>query len=101
RNIIEMSLDIERQDSIPEFSELSLLENVVAILPQNYNYMVTEFQQFPNHITSEGFSIDHFEIKIFVNVDNVEGTHQWFSEYKEISKAMMCETKGFQIQGKK
>ncbi|CAG8747706.1 6648_t:CDS:2, partial [Racocetra persica] len=74
---MEMLLDIERQDSIPESSELSLPENVTAILPQNYNYMVTEFQQFPKHITLEGFSIDHFELKIFANVDNVEGTHQY------------------------
>ncbi|CAG8842514.1 4215_t:CDS:2, partial [Racocetra persica] len=59
RNIMEMSLDIERQDSMPESLELSLLENVATILPQNYNYMFFEYEEISKATMREtkGFQI--------------------------------------------
>ncbi|CAG8650128.1 18004_t:CDS:2, partial [Racocetra persica] len=94
---------MEKPNSIPKSSELlagSLPENVATILPQNYNYMVSEIRQLPNYITPEGFLIDQFEINFFVNVDNIEGARQWFSEYEETSKTTMRETKYFKSKGK-
>ncbi|CAG8811782.1 22394_t:CDS:2, partial [Dentiscutata erythropus] len=98
----EQLSDIEISNNMLSESLIeSLPKNVAPILPQNYNYIVSKFQQFPNYITPEEFSIDQFEIDFFVNVNNIEGIQQWFSKYEEISKTMMPKTKSFQIQGKK
>lgn len=82
--------------------QLELLpENVSALLPSNYNYKISEIRQLPDYITAEGFSICQFEADLFVNVNSIENTRKWFTEFEEESKTTMPETKGFQIQGQK
>ncbi|CAG8731598.1 2423_t:CDS:2 [Dentiscutata erythropus] len=54
----------------------SLPENVMPILPQNYNYIVSKFYQFSNYITPKEFLIDQFKIDFFVNINDIEDTQQ-------------------------
>ncbi|CAG8673743.1 44306_t:CDS:2, partial [Gigaspora margarita] len=101
-DMMGQSSDMELTNNISSEQLVELLpDNVVSILSQNYNYIVSKFQQLPNYITPEGFSINQFKINFFVNINNIESIQQWFSEYEEISKTTMPKTKGFQIQGKK
>ncbi|CAG8682771.1 4158_t:CDS:1, partial [Cetraspora pellucida] len=46
-----------------------LPKHVADILPLNYNYFISEVHQIPAYITMKGFSVDHFEVNFFVNVD--------------------------------
>ncbi|CAG8509240.1 4180_t:CDS:1, partial [Cetraspora pellucida] len=38
-----------------------LPENIAATLPPNYDYIVSEIQQLPDYITSEGFLVNQFK----------------------------------------
>ncbi|CAG8751785.1 24364_t:CDS:2, partial [Gigaspora margarita] len=78
-----------------------LPEHVAAILPLNYNYFISEVHQISAYITTEGFSVDCFEVNFFVNVDTSEGARKWFTEFEEITKTTMPQTKGYQLQEKK
>src|SRR5437868_6117658 len=93
----EMSNIMEMPSNVLGPSE-PLPENVAAILPPNYNYVISKIQQLPNYITGEGFSIQQFEVKLFVNISNIENIRQWFSEFEDISKTTMPESKGFQVK---
>ncbi|CAG8611997.1 23161_t:CDS:2, partial [Gigaspora margarita] len=83
----------ERNSILPEY--------ISAILPLNYDYSVSEIQQLPVYITTEGFAINQFEANLYVNINNVEDAHKWFCEFEEISKTTMPQSKGYNIQGKK
>lgn len=97
---MEIPFDMQTSNNFSEPSG-QLPANIAAILPPNYNYLVSEIQQLPDYITSEGFLINQFKATFFVNISNIEDSQKWFNEYEETSKTTMPETKGFQIQGKK
>ncbi|CAG8835088.1 7364_t:CDS:2, partial [Gigaspora margarita] len=48
-----------------------------------------------------GFSVDCFEVNFFVNVNTSKGARKWFTEFEEITKTTMPQTKGNQLQKKK
>lgn len=91
----EISSNILNDTSVP------LPEYVTTILPSNYNYIISKLNQLPDFITAEGFIIHQFEVNLFTNINNIHNTRQWFSEFEELSKTTMAETKRFQIKGTK
>ena len=71
------------------------------ILPWDYTYLITNFENLPPYQTQEGFEVTNFELKAFVNVDSKEGADEWLATFQSWSKTTMAETKKFEIKGNK
>jgi len=52
------------------------------ILPQDYTYLITNFENLPSYQTQEGFEITNFELEAFVNVDSKEGANKWLATFQ-------------------
>ncbi|CAB4487735.1 unnamed protein product [Rhizophagus irregularis] len=75
------------------FSWNSLPEVLKSILPQNYSYLIENFNELPSYRTTENFIIPQFELDVFVDIDNEEKAHEWFMAFESKSKTTMPETK--------
>lgn len=74
-------------------------EVLKPILPENYTYLIQNFNDLPPCRTQENFEIPNFKLDMFVDVDSEEEAHKWFTEFQSWSKTTMTETKGFEIKG--
>ncbi|PKK56361.1 hypothetical protein RhiirC2_800185 [Rhizophagus irregularis] len=75
------------------FSWNSLPEVLKSILPQNYSYLIENFNELPSYRITENFIIPQFELDIFVDIDNEEKAREWFMAFESKSKTTMPETK--------
>ncbi|PKC02582.1 hypothetical protein RhiirA5_380859 [Rhizophagus irregularis] len=82
------------------FSWNSLPEVLKSILPQNYSYLIENFNELPSYRTTENFIIPQFELDVFVDIDNEEKAREWFMAFESKSKTTMPETKRYEFKGK-
>ncbi|CAB4415954.1 unnamed protein product [Rhizophagus irregularis] len=54
------------------FSWESLPEELKPVLPQNYTYLIQNFENKLLYRTYEGFEVPNFELDAFVNINNEE-----------------------------
>src|SRR5688572_28470029 len=71
-----------------------------SVLPQHYTYSIKNYNVLPSYVTSENFEIPHFELDAFVDINDEEKAHEWFSEFESHSKMTMPQTKGYRVKGK-
>ena len=75
-------------------------ELLKSVLPQNYTYLIEDFNELPSYWTVENFTISQFELNAFVNVNNKEKAQEWFVAFEFWSKTTMPETRHYSIKGK-
>ena len=68
------------------------------ILPQNYTYLIQNFNDMPPYRTLENFEVPNFELNMFVDVDSKEAASEWVTEFQSYSKTTMTQTKGYGIK---
>ncbi|CAB4429129.1 unnamed protein product [Rhizophagus irregularis] len=88
------------QNNLQVFSWNSLPEVLKSILPQNYSYLIENFNELPSYRTTENFIIPQFELDVFVDIDNEERAREWFMAFESKSKTTMPETKRYEFKGK-
>ena len=75
-------------------------ELLKSVLPQNYTYLIEDFNELPSYWTVENFTISQFELNAFVNVNDKEKAQEWFVAFESWSKTTMPETRRYNIKGK-
>ncbi|PKK71418.1 hypothetical protein RhiirC2_778435, partial [Rhizophagus irregularis] len=78
----------------------SLPKLLKSILPQDYTYLIINFNKLSPCYTAENFAIPQFELDAFVDIDDAEKVHKWFLEFESHSKTTMPQSKGYGVKGK-
>ena len=72
-----------------------------SVLPQDYTYLIQNFNNLQPYQTQENFEVANFELDAFVDVSSEEEASKWIVAFESHSRTTMAETKGFKINGNK
>ncbi|CAB5359937.1 unnamed protein product [Rhizophagus irregularis] len=78
----------------------SLPKLLKSILPQDYTYLIINFNKLSPCYTAENFAIPQFELNVFVDINDAKKVHKWFLEFESHSKTTMPQSKGYGVKGK-
>ncbi|CAG8786306.1 22510_t:CDS:2, partial [Cetraspora pellucida] len=74
-------IDIKQLLNDSSESPEQLPENIAATLPPNYDYIVSEIQQLPDYITSEGFSCNGNKFLNSISISQMTNEAQKLKEF--------------------